>query len=228
MPKKLEDFIPSNEKKTEDNTSGWDYVWILADELRRTKLQNIIQFFVIIILIGTCLFFMFRNPYKVVVAHVNKSTGEVLNSKEIPHKKLSIDNLTERQINYFLSNFITNTRTVTFDKELYQKNINQSNFFLTRESQKQLANSLKENDVLDKINKGISVNIGIKNFNKIDNNKYQVTWEESYIIPNGGEKKESYLGIFIISTVPVKDQKMILNNPLGLVITNLSISKTQS
>ena len=51
MPKKLEDFIPSNEKKTEDNTSGWDYVWILADELRRTKLQNIIQFFVIIIFI---------------------------------------------------------------------------------------------------------------------------------------------------------------------------------
>lgn len=226
MSKKLH-YIP-NEDMKKDETSNYEYAWILADELRRSRLQIIVQYIALIILFVVCLFFLIRNPYKIHIAEIRESTGEVLNTKELTDKKIDTTNISERQINYFLSNFITNTRTVTFDKDLYQKNINRSNFFLTKDSQKQLANSLKESDVLDKISKGVSVNIVIKNFNKIENNKYQVTWEESYIIPNGGEKKESYLGIFIISTVPVKDQKMILNNPLGLVITNLSISNTQN
>ena len=65
----------------------------------------------------------------------------------------------------------------------------------------------------------------IKNFNKIEEGKYQITWQETYTSTDGNFK-ENFLGIFTVETMPVTNQKMIQHNPLGIIITKLSISKT--
>lgn len=217
-------FVITEEKRKKPE-NAYELTYELFDELRRQKVKNLIEFIGIIILSGFCVFFAFRNPYKVIVAEIRESTGEILNVKELAGTKIDIDNLSERQINYFLSNFITNIRSVTFDKEFYQKKLNESNYFLTPASQKELKTALTDSNTTQKIEKQVSVNVQIKNFNKIENNKYQLTWSESYTSLDG-TFKEDYLGIFTIETIALKDKKMILYNPLGIVITQLSISKT--
>ena len=212
----------SNKKK---EANALDIRIQLLDELRREKFIKGIMFFVIVILIVICAFLSIRNRYIPFIVEVKKETGEIENAKIISNTKLNMSDLQENQINYFISNFITNIRSVTYDKKLYQRKLDESNFFLTAESQKELKTALIDNKTAEKMEKGVSVNVQIKNFNKIEDGKYQITWQETYTSTDG-TFKENFLGIFTVDTIPVTNQKMIQDNPLGILITKLSISKT--
>lgn len=218
-------FLSKNSENKKKESNSLDIKIQLLDELRREKFTKIIMFFVIVILISACVFLSVRNRYIPFIVEVKTETGEIVNSKLISNTKMNLKDLQENQINYFLSNFITNIRSVTYDKNLYQKKLNEANYFLTLDSQKELKTSLTDNKTAEKMEKGVSVNVQIKNFNKIEDNKYQITWQESYTSTDGNYK-ETFLGIFTVETIPVKSQQMIQYNPLGLVITKLSISKT--
>ena len=217
-------FLPKNiSDKNEMNSL--DIKIQLLDKLRREEVIKVIMFFVIIILISACTFLSIRNRYIPFIVEVKKETGEIENAKIISNTKLNMSDLQENQINYFISNFITNIRSVTYDKKLYQRKLDESNFFLTAESQKELKTALIDNKTTEKMEKGVSVNVQIKNFNKIEEGKYQITWQETYTSTDGNFK-ENFLGIFTVETMPVTNQKMIQHNPLGIIITKLSISKT--
>ena len=187
----------------------------LLDELRREKFIKGIMFFVIVILIVICAFLSIRNRYIPFIVEVKKETGEIENAKIISNTKLNMSDLQENQINYFISNFITNIRSVTYDKKLYQRKLDESNFFLTAESQKELKTALIDNKTAEKMEKGVSVNVQIKNFNKIEDGKYQITWQETYTSTDG-TFKENFLGILTVDTIPVTHQTMLQHNPQGI------------
>ena len=217
-------FLPKN-VSDKNEMNSLDINIQLLDKLRREEVIKAIMFFVIMILISACTFLSIRNRYIPFIVEVKKETGEIENAKIISNTKLNMSDLQENQINYFISNFITNIRSVTYDKKLYQKKLDESNFFLTAESQKELKTALIDNKTTEKMEKGVSVNVQIKNFNKIEEGKYQITWQETYTSTDGNFK-ENLLGIFTVETMPVRNQKMIQHNPLGIIITKLSISKT--
>ena len=48
---------------------------------------------------------------------VNDETGEVISSEKLSQSKVNINDLNDKQINYFLSNFIINIRSIYMKKE---------------------------------------------------------------------------------------------------------------
>lgn len=185
------------------------------------------SFLVIVILAMALVYSSLKNKNQPYMIKVNDETGEVISSEKLSQSKVNINDLNDKQINYFLSNFIINIRSITSDEKNYQSRLDNSSYFLTTKSKEQMTSSLSLNKTLEKVQRGITINVRVRNINKIEENKYQVFWVESHVNELEENVIENYVGTFTVNTVSIRNEKMIHINPLGLVITNLSISKTQ-
>ena len=123
----------SNKKTIEGKSQNYNSLGIryLLNEVKNfffffAKISTIASF----ILLITLMFYVQKNKYIPYVVQVNQE-GAVLNSGVI--NKSSEVTANEKEIKYFLNQFIFNLSTVTLDEKIQDMNIKNLNYFLYNE-----------------------------------------------------------------------------------------------
>lgn len=163
-------------------------------------------------------------PY---IVEIDNETKEIMNTKVLDSDYRN-NSLQEKQTEYFLSKIIIAVRSIPTDKKFYQENINAVQSFFTRESGEQLKASLSKNQVAEKLTSQISVTVKINSIVKMEKNKnrYQVIWTESISKTSGDiPERKKYTAIIDTGTMPVKTEKMMIENPFGFIIKDIVISE---
>lgn len=167
-----------------------------------------------------------RSTFIPYIINVDEKTGYVqsLGSlKEVNHE------VTDAEINYFLSRFVEDTRTIPNDTEVLQTNVKRATTYLTPETASKFKN-LYLDEFTKKIGTGLNrvTVLAITPVAKT-NDTYQVRWSEKFI-PTGSTTPEekSYVGTFSIKQESVDNKELLLTNPLGLMITDFSMQEERS
>lgn len=129
---------------------------------------------------------------------------------------------------YFLKELLRDMRSVPRDKVLVGRNFKKNQFFLNGFSQKKYKDLIQKEELSEMIEMFLSRDIFINSFTKISGtkNSYQVRWEEKIYDKNGEVvSKENLIGIFTVDKKQPKTLEEIDNNPLGIIVTDFSISK---
>ena len=140
----------SNKKTIEGKSQNYNSLGIryLLNEVKNfwmivAKISTIASF----ILLITLMFYVQKNKYIPYVVEVNQE-GAVLNSGVI--NKSSEVTVNEKEIKYFLNQFIFNLSTVTLDEKIQDMNIKNLGYFLTDETQAKIISFLNDEKIKDK------------------------------------------------------------------------------
>ena len=133
-----------------------------------------------------------------------------------------------QEIKYFLSQLITNVRSVPMDPVLIKQQWLKAYRFLRPEASNML-NDLTNTDK-DSPLKRIGVEtVLIKPISVVqvsETNSYQARWEETVYYKQGAPKERYVMtGIFTIELDAPKTEEALLTNPLGLFVTNFQWNK---
>lgn len=160
-------------------------------------------------------------PY---VVRMDTTTGAVVDTKLL---KTNGINLNQKEIEYFVRKFYTSIRTITLDKNVFNQTISDVSAFLTPSSQEKLNEMIKQNNVEDSFENGITKNIEIISYNAIPNitNTYQVRFFENEFDNTGKLKSKSLYNSIIKIDFFTPSEKEVLKNPLGIAIVDFTISK---
>lgn len=132
----------------------------------------------------------------------------------------------EEQIIYFLNEVITNTKNLTRDTSIYEKNYKKSLAYLSRAASMKIDNYLKAEQYTEKVKMGKTVELKFNTGSKINDSTYQLRWSQTTFKKNGEiESIENYNGLFTVAFKEIKSSKELYLNPLGLVITDISQQK---
>jgi type IV secretion system protein TrbF len=163
-------------------------------------------------------------PYVVIV---DKTTGEVEKAGAFVGKDYTPG---EAEIKYFITKFIQNARNIGIDPIAYNTTQKQAASFLTKNAA-QKYNKVLQDEGHDKKAGKVTVVTHIVSVQKVPDSEasYQVRWTEEEVGIQSGEQTITPMsGIFSYTMLPVKDEKQILVNPLGLYITDFNFSKDAS
>ena len=132
---------------------------------------------------------------------------------------------TQAQKEYFITHFVKLMRQLPLDPVVAKNNWLQAYNFLTQRSVKSFNDMMKQSNMVKQLGKKTR-SISIKNVNVMSDNTFQVTWtEKTTKLQSNAQTTQHYSGVFTIVTVPPKNQKQILQNPLGIHIAHFNISK---
>lgn len=188
------------------------------------KRATYIFLFISLIFMVLSIYAMKRSTIIPYVVRMDTSTGALVESKVL---KTTGINLNEKEIEYFVRKFYTNIRTITLDKNVFNKTMQETSVFLTPSSQKKLNQMLGENGIEELFNKKSTKSIEIISYNKMPSleNTYQVRWLEYQYNDKGElESKNLYNSVTKIDFfTPTKNEINI--NPLGIVIVDFTIAK---
>lgn len=129
---------------------------------------------------------------------------------------------------YFLKEVLRDMRSVPRDKVLVGRNFKKNLFFLNGFSEKKYRDLIQKEKLSEMVEMFLSRDVFINSFTKISGtkNSYQVRWEEKIYDKNGEVvSKENLIGIFTLDKKQPKTLEEIDNNPLGIMVTDFSISK---
>lgn len=161
-------------------------------------------------------------PY---VVTVDKTTGEVEKAGAFIQ-----NNYTPQiaEIKYFISNFISNARNIQLDPVQQQKTQEKAVAFLTKTAAQKFFAMQKSEGFMKKYS-NVTILTKIKSIQKIpDTESYHVSWsEEEFSIQTGKAVQYGYEGVFSVVMLPVKDDKTLLVNPLGLYISDFNFTKSK-
>lgn len=221
--------------KKEDKTSRNDDRLYLGIEryVRFTEIINIwkratyLFVFISIIFVGLSVYGLKKAKIIPYVVRMDTSTGALVETKVLKSEGI---NLNEKEIEYFVRKFYSNIRTVTLDRKIFNKTMQETSTFLTPSSQKKLNQMLEESKINELFEQKNTKNIEILSYNKIPSvdNGYQVRWIE-YTYNKNGEIENKYIYNAITKIdffTPTKNE--IYTNPLGIVIVDFTISKESS
>ena len=169
-------------------------------------------------------FYVQKNKYIPYVIEVGND-GRVLNSSIIKSGTLEHN---DKQINYFLTQFISNLSSVSSDENVQNNRIKSLNYFLTTNTQQKVMQFLNDENVKGKVLEKMSANVEILSINPVpgQENSYQIRWNIINFNKEGQiEKKETYNGLFKVTFIKIKDEEKALNNPLGIIINDFNITK---
>lgn len=195
--------------------------------LKVSLLCNFIFSFVMIVCIAGMVYISSRRQNIPYIVEIDNETKEIMNTK-ILDSNYRNNSLQEKQTEYFLSKIIIAVRSIPTDKKFYQENINSVQSFFTRESGEQLKASLSKNQVAEKLTSQISVTVKINSIVKMEKNKnrYQVIWTESILKTTGDiPERKKYTAIIDTGIMPVKTEKMMIENPFGFIVKDIVISE---
>jgi type IV secretion system protein TrbF len=156
---------------------------------------------------------------RVFIAEVTQ-TGRVVNVAPLTIKYEP----TTAQVEYFLIRFIESIRSLPLDPVVAKQNwLNAYNFLSPRGAQLLNVFFKANNPVTLLGNKTVTIKANA--VNPISNATYQVDWTENAVNSNGQlEGQKQFSGVFTITVKQPTTQKAILQNPLGIFITNFHIS----
>lgn len=162
---------------------------------------------------------MYNHKDHVLVAEVSQ-TGRVINVIPLNERY----NPTVAQQEYFICNFIELMRSLPLDPVLAKQNWLKAYKFLSQRAAGQLNVLLRQQNPLDSLGRK-TVIVKINDINPISNSTFQVDWAETvFDISGSQEKTGNYSGVFTIAFEQPKSQQMILQNPLGIYITDFHMS----
>jgi type IV secretory pathway TrbF-like protein len=161
------------------------------------------------------------------IVMVDNKTKDILNVRVIEDDKIDKDIIQEKQIENKLSEIITMARSIPTDKAFYQKNLDRIQAYFTREAGDQLKESLKSNQVTEKLNNRESVTVEINSVIRLEKRKrkYQVMWTENYMKLAGDIIVKKYTAVIDVILVDVKGNEMLRDNPFGIMIKDINISE---
>ena len=215
--------LPTSRNK-EIGDQWYDRYYSLAKSKNNWQITAFTFMILVCLLTAGLVYFSVRSQYIPYVVQVD-NTGAVNSVNILRTEKY---NASENEINYFLSRFILNTRSIPLDEVLFNKKINESNYFLTDTTSMKLKKLIEKDDVIQKLKDRTTINVNIKSINKLDNatNTYQVRWEEVQFNKGAGiDQVYTMIGIYTVDTIEPKNQEMVAVNPLGLIIKDFSVSR---
>lgn len=134
--------------------------------------------------------------------------------------------VSEEQIIYFLNEVISNTKNLTRDTSIYEKNYKKSLAYLSQNSSIKIDNYLKNEKYSEKVKAGKTVELKFNTGIRINDSTYQLRWSQTTFKKNGEvENIENFNGLFTIDFKEIENSKELHLNPLGLVIIDLSQKK---
>ena len=135
------------------------------------------------------------------------------------------------QIKHYLIKFVEKIRGVSIDNEVNKKWLYEAYSFLTPKTANKFDQYFMspDNTMLNKLKEQQSVFVVVNSFTPISNNVYQMQWVEDTHDPSGKLlTKEKFVGFASIKIVPPTNEQSILQNPLGIWITDFSWSKVMT
>lgn len=170
------------------------------------------------------IFIATRSTFIPYVIHVDPESGYVKSLGALEQGKTK---MTSAEVNYFLSQFVTNMRSIPKDEYILKENVDRGIKYLTSQSAQKYKNLY-----LDEFTKKIGAEysrIRILNVNPIANTKntYQVRWEETSFNRSNAMQAVTtvYTGNFSIEQKTVSKKEDLVLNPLGLYITDFEFSQ---
>jgi type IV secretion system protein TrbF len=159
------------------------------------------------------------------VVVVDKSTGKVDNVGMLKNNNYTPQ---EPEIKYFLSQFLLDMREIPLDPVVYNKKQSNGFAFLTKTSAEKMKAEMQNEKSVEKFGKK-TIQINITSVLPMDGGQsYQLRWnEEEFTIGTGEKIVTPMTGIFTITHIAPKDEKISVN-PLGLYISDFSWSKDAS
>lgn len=181
----------------------------------------VIQFIVIIVLVfAVVLVAMISKPYPWVV-QVDEHGYEVSIGVAGQQK------IDQRVMIARVGRFIQATRTVISDPQ-GQKALLDWAFTAVPQNSKAYSTLDKfynENDPYKRGREGESVEVQVNNILPKSDNTYQADWTETTSRFGNDPVKVHWTGLFVLAVNPTKDVKQIIKNPLGIFITEYSITQ---
>lgn len=183
------------------------------------RLVAVFSLFIAAVLLVALLMSLALHQTKVFVAEVTKE-GRVVNVAPIEVAY----HPTTAQEEYFITNFIKLVRELPLDPVVAKKNWLSAYSFLTERGALKLNDYLRQNNPTALLGKQTTT-IEITDINPVSDATFSVDWTENNVDINGqsiGQKK--FTGVFTIILKAPKTQEKILQNPLGIYITDLNVS----
>jgi type IV secretory pathway TrbF-like protein len=70
------------------------------------------------------------------------------------------------------------------------------------------------------------VSVNILSVKPLNNSSYQASWTENVLVGNGSDQEFGYLGTFSVVVSPPSDYSTLIDNPLGIYITDYNIIRS--
>lgn len=186
--------------------------------------RNKFYLFIIVVLIAALVYICMTAKFKTYVIRVNDTTGEVNQGVEL---KARAYNPQQAEIQYFLRQFIRDTRAVPNDVVILRKNWERASHYLTPDAAKKYSVLVaKEGRTIDKLRgKMIEPTVNTLQLQPGMDRTYQIRWVEESYSAEGAEMRASYSGLFSVIVEPPKQEALLQVNPLGLKISDLVYQK---
>ncbi|MBC2857000.1 type IV secretion system protein [Cetobacterium sp. 2A] len=187
-----------------------------ANNWRKTSFSLIV---IIALLIGGLIKISVTNKVETFVIEKNGNNYSIVgNVSDVAQtqKKAS-----EEQIIYFLNEVISNTKNLTRNTDIYEKNYKKSLSYLSRNTSIKIDNYLKSEKYAEKVKLGKTVEVKFNTGIKINDSTYQLRWSQTTFKRTGEiESTINYNGLFSIAFKDIENSKELHLNPLGLIITD--------
>lgn len=161
-------------------------------------------------------------PYVVTVSENTgniKFAGLIEDQKYVPKRE---------ELEYFLREFIRNTREIPLDPVVYNNNKRRAAALMTQDALNQME-PFEKSEKLRFGKETVQINIDTIIPNPDSNNSYRVQWHESSYDIGSGSKKVIYMtGLFTFVQIAPKDKKTAELNPLGIYIAGFNWDKDAS
>lgn len=137
----------------------------------------------------------------------------------------AVDKVSDNEIIYFLKEVISNTKTLPHSQHVYEKSYTKALSFLSRNASNKMDNYLKLEKYVEKARQKKTIDIVFNNGVKLagTSNVYQLRWKQITYDQQGNVIDEkNYSGNFSVEFQDITSEKMLYENPLGLIITDIS------
>lgn len=224
LNKKFEVNFDSTSRNRKSADVAIERYLTLADTIKKWKFAFWTTLILLFGMIATSVYLMNRSTVYPYIVKVDNSTGEVVSSEILKNEKVKIGN---NELEYFLKKVITDMRTITKDKNVFQKTIKDNNLFFTKATSEKYQGILTTENVIKYFEEGKTRDVEILSFTEIPEakNTYQIRWREREYSRDGSlvGKKNMNSIIKIDNFIPTKDQ--ISKNPFGIVITDFNMNQ---
>ncbi len=197
----------------------------LNEEKKYARKLSVVSFLLNIVCVLTMVYVSMTANVKTYVVRVDNATGRVDVGGQL---KATNYNPQIAEINYFLINFVSQIRTIPLDPVLYRNNWSHAQYFLIPAAAQKLNVLTAQENQVEKLGK-YTTQIKIRSIQQSPgaNNTFIVRWSEDVYNVSGQQLDERnfYNAIFTVLINPPSKEEEIINNPLGLKIADLSITK---
>lgn len=162
--------------------------------------------------------------YKTYVVRVDNATGAVETGGQLHATNYSPK---EAEIKHFLAQWIRDTRSVPMDPVAFKRDIEHAQHFMTNEAAQKYSGLIKNHNPSAKLGHATVIpEIRSIQLQPGSQNTYQIRWSETDFSLSGSmsNKKLNYIALMSIGVDPPTAEKELLINPLGLKITDLTLS----